>query len=196
MDWGFLDIFKKADFNKLMLSVAVTAWILFFLFSKHIYIIAGAILSSAYCVISLVVYIYQYFSAKIEDNHYAAKKKKEDELYAAKKVEEDSIEITRMFEGLMVEKKNMLAKLLINGKKDSFNTYVLLIQKNKEEYLHAKQAHQLTYITSKDYYNKKLYLTSITEYADSISISIHPHLYDLIKQYINENQITSELTNE
>ena len=34
MDWSFLDIFKKADFNTLMFSIAVTGWILFYIYQK------------------------------------------------------------------------------------------------------------------------------------------------------------------
>lgn len=30
MDWGFLDIFKKADFISLMFSAAITGWIMYY----------------------------------------------------------------------------------------------------------------------------------------------------------------------
>ena len=42
MDWSFLDIFKKADFNTLMFSIAVTGWILFYIYPENIYMLTAA----------------------------------------------------------------------------------------------------------------------------------------------------------
>ena len=59
MDWSFLNIFKKADFNTLMFSIAVTGWILLCIYPENIYILISAILCSIYCVARLVVFLFK-----------------------------------------------------------------------------------------------------------------------------------------
>lgn len=117
MDWDFLNIFKKAEFNTLMLSVAITGWILYFCISTNIYILGTAILSSAYCIIRLVVYTYQYYSLKRENRRYEIQKKKEEEEKEKRYENNKNIEITRMFEGLSDSNKFILASILLKGKK-------------------------------------------------------------------------------
>ena len=86
MSWEFLDIFKKADFNKLMFSLAVAGWIVFFspiLEQIKYYILGFSILASVYCLTGLVVYCHKQVKVKKEKK----KQKKNRELYD-KKVEE------------------------------------------------------------------------------------------------------------
>ena len=59
MDWSFLNIFKKADFNTLMFSIAVTGWILLCIYPEFIYIRIAAILCSIYCVSRFVVFLFK-----------------------------------------------------------------------------------------------------------------------------------------
>ena len=64
MDWSFLDIFKKADFNTLMFSIAVTGWILFYIYPENIYMLTAAILCSIYSVARFVVFSFKSYKRK------------------------------------------------------------------------------------------------------------------------------------
>ena len=121
MEWDFLNVFKKAEFNTLMLSVSITGWILHILVFTNIYILGVAILSTAYCLIRLIVYLYQSITAKYENIRYEAQKEKEKEEKEAAQKNMRNVEISRMFMGLAEEKKKRLAYILLKGKRDEYN---------------------------------------------------------------------------
>ena len=125
MDWGFLDIFKKAEFNSLMLSIAAAGWILYYLGVFKEYSLIAALVASIYCLIRFVVYCYENFVARIDAKNYEAQQKRDKELKAQADKEKRRIEISRMFEGLSDHNKFILASILINGKKDSYYYNVL-----------------------------------------------------------------------
>ena len=186
MDWGFLDIFKKAEFNTLMLSVAITGWILYVLVSMNIYILGAAILSSAYCVIRLVVYTYQYVSVKRANKRYEAQKKREKEDIEAERKEARKIEISRMFNGLTEDNKKTLAYIFLKGKKDTFNQYVLHFTPYSDESFHVQQAVDISKIY-RDPWGHGDDCIWIRHYTDTLAATIDPYLYDMIKKYIEEN---------
>lgn len=186
MDWGFLDIFKKAEFNTLMLSVAITGWILYVLVSMNIYILGAAILSSAYCVIRLVVYSYQYFSVKRANKRYEAQKKREKEDKETERKEARNIEISRMFNGLTEDNKKILAYVFLKGKKDEFYYNVLHFTPYSDESFHVQQAVDISKIY-RDPWGHGDECIWIKHYTDTLAATIDPYLYDLIKKYIEEN---------
>ena len=65
MNWDFLDILKKAHFNTLMFSAAITAWIFLYIYPENNYILGAAIFCSIYCLARLAVYIKNYYQKKI-----------------------------------------------------------------------------------------------------------------------------------
>ncbi len=186
MDLGLWDILKKAEFNTLMLSVAITGWILYILVSMNIYILGAAILSSAYCIIRFVVFAYQYYSAKCAEKRYENQKRKlkENEKIERKRVR--NIEISRMFNGLSDYNKFQLSSLILNGEKDSYNCNVLHFQKLSNEVLFIDSLISVTEIFN-DGFGIGDPTLSIREYADKIAVTIDPYLFELTKQYIDNN---------
>ena len=185
MDWGFLDIFKKAEFNTLMLSVAITGWILYFFFSRNVYISGAAILSSAYCVIRLIVYAYHYFSLKCQKKKYDAQMKKEKEDKKEERMRKRNIEISRMFEGLKDENKKHLAFVILRGKTDSFHSNVLHFNPFSDDFSYVYSAVNISKIF-RDAYGQGDDCIWISHYTDTLAATIDPFLYNLIKQYIEK----------
>ena len=187
MDWDFLNIFKKAEFNTLMLSVSITGWILYFCISTNIYILGTAILSSAYCIIRLVVYTYQYYSLKRENRRYEIQKKKEEEEKEKRYENNKNIEITRMFEGLSDSNKFILASILLKGQEDKFNSNIFHFDKYSNEASTIYMAESISAI-----YRDRLGVgqpsIKIKDYTDTVSVTVEPYLYDLLKQYIEKNK--------
>ncbi len=186
MDWGLLDIFKKAEFNTLMLSVSITGWILYILVSMNIYIFGAALLSSAYCVIRLIVYFYQYASVKLHNMRYEAQKKKEKDNKEAERKNARNIEIYRMFNGLTEDNKKTLAYLILKGKKDGFNYNVLHFTPYSDEDFLVQQAVNLSKIF-RDPWGHGNDCIWIRHYTDTLAATIDPYLYDLIKEYVEVN---------
>lgn len=186
MDWGFLDIFKKAEFNTLMLSVAITGWILYFFVSMNIYILGAALLSSAYCVIRLIVYIYQSISVRRFNKRYEAQKKKEIDNKETERKNARIIEISRMFNGLTEDNKKTLAYIFLKGRKDKFDHYVLHFTPYSDEAFHVQQAVDLSKIFRNPWGDGSDCIW-IRHYTDTLAATIDPYLYDLIKGYIDEN---------
>jgi len=187
MDWGFLDIFKKAEFNTLMLSVAVTGWILYYLELFKEYSLVAALIASIYCLIRFVIYCYETIVANIAAKNYEAQKKREKEI--KDKVYEDNrrIEITRMFVGLSDHNKYILASILINGKKDSFHYNVLSFPKYGNEASNIFMAQDISMIYRSGIGDGQ-YCIYKNDYTDTISVTIDPILYELIAKYIEDNK--------
>ena len=185
MDWGFLDIFKRAEFNSLMVAVAITGWIMYY-FQIDNLIFGLACLASIYCITRLVVFCYQRFVGirnikKAYEQELLAKEQKE------KKYEENrKIEISRMFAGLSDPNKFILASILLNGKEDVYDNHILHFQKYSKESMYLDLAQSFTGIF-RDRLGSGQTCIYLKEYEDSIAAIIDPYLYDLIKQHI-ENQ--------
>ena len=184
MDWGFIDIFKKAEFNSLMVAVAITGWIMFY-FQIDNLIFGFACLASIYCIIRFVVFCYQRFIRirnikKVYKQEQLAKEQKE------KKYEENRTkEITRMFEGLSDVNKFYLSSLIINGKADPYNYNVFHFQNYCNESMFVESLLPVTEIF-KDGNGIGLPTLSTQDYSDSIAVTIDPYLYNLTKQYIEK----------
>ncbi len=184
MDWGFLDIFKKAEFNTLMLSIAITGGIMYFC---HIDSIIFGLFSAAsiYCLIRFVVYCYLTIVAHIATKNYQAQMKRDKELKDKANEDNRRIEISRMFEGLSDSNKFILASILINGEKDSFHYNVLHFPKYGKDASNIFIAQDISMIYRTGIGGGQ-YCINKREYTDTISVTIDPILYEIIEKYIEK----------
>lgn len=186
MDWGFLDIFKKAEFNSLMVAVAISGWIMYY-FQIESLIFGLACLASIYCITRFVVFCYQRFIKirnikRVYKQELLAKEQKE------KKYEENrKIEIKRMFDGLSDSNKFILASILLNGKEDEYDYHILHFQKYSKESMDLDFAQSFTEIY-RDWLGNGQVCIHLKNYEDSIAAVIDPYLYELIKQHIENNK--------
>jgi hypothetical protein len=186
MDWGFIDIFKRADFNSLMVAVAITGWIMYYFQIENI-IFGLASIASIYCIIRFVVFCYQRFvrirSIKKANKQEQLAKEQEEKRYE----ENRKIEISRMFDGLSDSNKFILASILINGKKDKYYDNVYHFQKYSKESLDLEMAQSISVIY-RDRIGSGQACISIRDYQDTVVATIDPFLCDLIKQHIEKNK--------
>lgn len=187
MNLDFLEIFKKAEFNTLMISIAIAGWMLnFCVLPNNVYILGIAIASSAYCIIRLVVHIFKII--RIKRNN--AKTKAQEAIEYKKKNEQiqkdREIEISRMFNGLSDYNKDCLACVVLKGRKDPFMENVFHYDRYSEESLMVQQASSISliYRTSLDDGKKCIW---IRKYTDSIAAEIDPYLLSLIMMYLGKN---------
>jgi uncharacterized membrane protein YcjF (UPF0283 family) len=186
MDWGFLDIFKKADFISLMFSAAITGWIMYY-FQIDSYIFGFACLASIYCITRFVVFCYQSIIRtrrikKVNKQEQLAKEEEE------KRYEENrKMEITRMFHGLLDSNKFLLASIILNGEKDPYYDNVFHFQKYSKESLDLEIAQSISEIY-RDWSGSGQACISIREYQDSVVATIDPFLCGLIKQHIENKK--------
>lgn len=186
MDWGFLDIFKKAEFNSLMLSIAISGGIMYY---YHIDSIIFGLFSvaSIYCMIRFVVYCYVTIVAHIATKNYEAQKKRDKELKDKAYEDNRRIEISRMFEGLSDHNKFILTSILINGKKDSYYYNVLNFPKYGKDASNIFMAQDISMIYRTEIGGGQ-YCIHRKEYTDTICVTIDPILYEIIAKYIEENK--------
>ena len=185
MDWGILKYFIKEEFNSLMVAAAITGWIMFY-FLKDSSIFGIACFASIYCITKFVVFCNQRFVGirnikKAYKQELLAKEQKE-KIYE----ENRRIEISRMFDGLSGYNKFMLASFLLNGKEDEYDKHILHFQKYSKEAMDLDFAQSFTGIY-RDLGGNGQACIYLKDYGDNIAAIIDPYLYDLIKQYI-ENQ--------
>lgn len=187
MDWEVLDIFKKAEFNTLMLSVAIAGWILYYIGIFKEYSLIAALIASIYCLIRFVVFCYETIGAHITTKNYEAQKKHEKENKEKEYEEKRRIEISRMFEGLSDSNKYILASILLNGKKDSYNYNVLHFPKYGKDASNIFMAQGISMIYRTGIGGGQ-YCINKREYTDTISVTIDPILYEIIEKYIEKNR--------
>ena len=125
MEWNVFDIFKKAEFNTLIYSAAITGWLLLYLFpdSNYTIIIFGvAILCSVYSIIRIIKLFYNKIKAIIKSR----KEKKERELkkrIAAENAEKRKKEQERIaqyvYDRLSQDNKLVLKRIVSIGEKST-----------------------------------------------------------------------------
>ena len=186
MDWGFLDILKKAEFNSLMLSIAITGGIMYY---YHIDSIIFGLFSfaSIYCLIRFVVFCYERITSSRATKKYEKQKKHDKEIQEKANEEKRRIEIYRMFEGLSDHNKFILASILINGKKDSFYSNVLIFPKYGKDASNIFIAQDISMIYRTGIGGGQ-YCISKKDYTDTVSVTIDPILYEIIAKYIDDNK--------
>ena len=82
MNINIPDIFKKAEFNTLMLSGAITGWVLFVFFPENIYVTGIAVLCSAYCAIRFCVFLYNKIHQCVLKNNERKERKEMQQIAA------------------------------------------------------------------------------------------------------------------
>lgn len=187
MDWDILNIFKKAEFNSLMLSIAAAGWILYYLGVFKEYSLIAALVASIYCVIRFVVCCYKNIVARIDAKNYEAQQKREKEHKEKAYEEKRRIEISRMFDGLSGSNKFVLASLLLKGDKDSYNYNVLHYPKYGNDSVNISTAQHISMI-NRTSYGSGDYCISTQDYTDTMTVTIDPILYGLIENYIKKEQ--------
>lgn len=193
MDWDILNIFKKAEFNSLMLSIAIPGWILYYLGVFKEYSLIVALVASVYCLIRFIVCCYKNIVARIAAKKYEAQQKRDKELKAQAEKEERRIEISRMFKGLTEENKKTLAYILLKGKPDEFDCYILHFNPYSDDSSYVHQAKSISQIFRNPWGSGNDCIW-IKHYTNTLAAEIDPYLYDLIKGYIDENGL--ELINK
>jgi hypothetical protein len=133
-----------------------------------------------------VVYCYENFVARIDANNYEAQQKRDKELKAQANKEKRRIEISRMFKGLTDENKKTLAYILLKGKPDEFDCYVLHFNPHSDDTLYVHQAKSISQIFRNPWGDGSDCIW-IRQYTDTLAAEIDPYLYDLIKGYIDKN---------
>jgi Ca2+/Na+ antiporter len=122
MDWSFLDIFKKADFNTLMFSIALTGWILFYIYPENVYMLMAAILCSIYSVARFVVFSFKSYKRKriIKANRIHA------EQQERKRIQEKRQQAQYVYDRLSKESKDVFSYILQTATKSIYsNVYML-----------------------------------------------------------------------
>jgi len=191
MEWEFFNIFKKAEFNTLMLSIAITGWILHFFIFTNILVLGSAILSTSYCFIRFTVFAYHIISNIFED----MRRKEQNEKDKKEKETNREVEISRMFMGLSEDKKKRLAYILLKGKKDEYNSHMLHFQKNNQDPNTLTIAQATTNIF-RSAYNEGVHTIELKYFTDTIALDIEPFLFVLIKNYIDDNGLKLKEDNQ
>ena len=137
MDWGFLDIFKKADFNVLMVAAAITAWFLYYTVdSENVWFYAAALLCTFYCAFKLAIHIYKFLSGYYKYNKQMDKLEEQQVKYEEQqkfqnevRLKESIDEAMRIYVGLSDDNKEKLENIYVHGKPDPLKKYCRLISR-------------------------------------------------------------------
>lgn len=141
MNWDFLDIFKKAHFNTLMFSAAITAWIFLYIYPENNYILGAAIFCSIYCLARLAVYIKNYYKEyQISEENRQHKKQQED-----KKIRDNKLQAQYVYDRLSEENQKMLSHLVKIAKKSAYSDVYILEGSNPESLIIIPQINRLLY---------------------------------------------------
>lgn len=171
MDWSFLNIFKKAEFNTLMFSVAVTGWILLYIYPENFYMLIAAVLCSIYCVSRFVVYLFHYRQTKkvIKANRIYDKQQKE------KKLQEERLQAQYVYDRLSSDSQEILSNLVKTATKSSYSDVYILQGINSC----SQVVNQLRHVLYGD--NMINSWVSIDDTSESICIYIKSPLNEIIE---------------
>lgn len=172
MDWGFLNIFKKAEFNTLMFAAAVACWVLYFIHHDNDLYLGVALLCTIYCIVRLIVYIYKLSCAKAQD------RKNRD--YQNKIAEEKALDKKRqaqyVYDRQSAEAQQILCNIVKIGKKSVYSDVYILYDK----LMYTSIITQLKMMRCSD--RMLAGWISIDETADSYCIYINPPLNIVIEE--------------
>lgn len=171
MDWSFLDIFKKADFNTLMFSIALTGWILFYIYPENIYMLTAAILCTIYSVARFVVYLFKYYKRKqiIRANRLYYEKQER------KQIKEKRLQAQYVYDRLSQESKELFSRIVKTAIKSSYSDVYILQGMNSCSQVVA----QLSNILYGD--NMINSWVSIDETSENVCIYIKSPLNEIIE---------------
>lgn len=129
MNINIPDIFKKAEFNTLMLSGAITGWVLFVFFPENIYVTGIAVLCTAYCAIRFCVFLYNKIHQCVLKNYERKERIEMQQLAAEEKKKQEEMRKKHaqfIFDRLNDDNKAALQNIVLNGRKSTYpNKYLL-----------------------------------------------------------------------
>lgn len=179
MDWGFLDIFKKADFDKLMIAAAITGWVFHHYYPDNIWVFGLAVLCTIYCLLGFIVYVYNWSVNKRQKRLYKKKEKetKENNEYAQR------LQAQFVYDRLGSEKQHILSLIVKKGAKSSYSDVYILQNDNDNNIIISQLRCALVYD------DKINFWVNIEETMDTFSIYIKPPLNEIIEEKIKTNAI-------
>lgn len=190
MEWGFLDIFKKADFNVLMVAVAITGWVLHFAVDKsNIYFFTAAFLCSIYCGIKLIVYIYNWLSGNYKHNKQLDKIELQQKQQHEQENKKQNAEAMRIYLGLSADSKASLKEILVKGKQAPSTPYYRLI--SKDDHILVMKAQQVACVFDSPilFMGPRRVWFGLREQPDSLLAVFDPYLYDIFLNEIKMSRI-------
>lgn len=175
MDWGFLNIFKKAEFNTLMFAAAVACWVLYFIHHDNDLYLGVALLCTIYCIVRFVVYLYNWINSKIQDNknkEYAEELKKREAIDKRQQAQ-------YVFDRLGVDIQNILKNVVKSGDKSSYPDVFIL---------RGKPENSLMMQELQNYINRDRMLggwVRINDNPDTYCVIINFPLNSIIEELLN-----------
>ena len=176
MDWSFLNIFKRADFNTLMFSLAVTGWILLYYHPDIIYFKIVAILCSIYCICRLIAHMYNAYQIRKVKKANA----KYDQDQIEEKLREKELQAKFVFDRLSSENQEILFEIVRKGMKSSYSNVYIFKDKFSNFTFHQQIDAMLL---RDDMINSWI---SINETYDSFSVYIKSPLNSIIESKTNK----------
>ena len=126
MDWSFLNIFKRADFNTFMFSLAVTGWIMIYYNPDMFYLKMIAILCSVYCVTRFAIYLFNRYQTNKINKANARYEQEQKE----KRANERNIQAQYVYDRLSNKHKKILFEVVSNSERCSYNDVYILRDKD------------------------------------------------------------------
>lgn len=180
MDLGFLYIFfKKADFNILILSIALTGGILLLLYALGVFV---SISLALFCVFSPVYCLLLYIKT---DGRTKYKNWKKHRKYKMQR----KIEIFRMFNGLQENNRNQLAYWVLAGKEDKYQDHVRHFDYDINLYNQALRTRNISKIYRESDGSGGVACIGVKRTGDSFYVDIDPILLKLINKDIKKRKL-------
>ncbi len=188
MEWTFLDIFKKAEFNTLMVSAAITGWLLYFFYpnSNYAIIFIGiAILCSIYSIIRIIKLLAEKTKALLKRRK--EKKEKEIQIKLAaenderkKKGQEASAQF--VYDRLSPYSQVVLQKIVAYGEKSTYQNAYILRKNEKNDKIILSLKNIL--------FDDKFFTNwvNIDETYDMVCVYFKPPLNDIVEKQINTDK--------
>ncbi len=176
MDWSFLDIFKRANFNTLMFSLAVMGWIMICYYPDIIYLKMIALLCSVYCVSRFVVHLYNVYQ---ESKVNKAKAKSDQELID-KRAYDRELQAKFVYDRLSFEDQKLLQEIIRMSVRSCYSD-VYIIKDKLSNFMFISQVRMLLF--NDDMINNWI---SINESSDSYSINIKSPLNSIIERQLSK----------
>jgi hypothetical protein len=176
MDWSFLNIFKKADFNTLVFSLAVMGWIMLYFYPDIIYLKMIALLCSVYCISRFVVHLYHVYQISKTNKANA----KYDKAQKDKRAHDRELQAQFVYDRLSLDDQKILQEIIRKGEKSCYSD-VYIIKDKLSNCMFISQVQMILY--SDDLINNWI---SINESSDSYSINIKSPLNSIVENRINK----------
>lgn len=176
MDWSFLNIFKRADFNTLMFSLAVTGWIMLYNNPDIIYLKMITLLCSIYCISRFFVYLYNVYQVSKTNKANAKYHKEQND----KKARDRELQAQFVYDRLSLDNQKILQEIIRRGEKSCYSD-VYIIKDKLSNCMFISQVRMILF--SDNMINNWI---SIEESSDSYSIYIKSPLNSIIESRINK----------